>query len=79
MKEGSSYLDSWRKERGQHSVFERIFKKRCHQEWLLFLVSPFGELVVFPFFVQAVLDLYCEDLSSHLRRLFLFNLLVGFV
>ena len=47
--------------------------------WLFLLVSPFSELVLVPPFVLPILDLYCEHLSSHLRRLFFSNLLVGFV
>ena len=47
--------------------------------WLFLLVSSFSELVLFPPYIVAVLDLYYENLSSHLRRLFLSNLLVGFV
>ena len=36
---------------------------------MFFLVSPFNKLVIFPPFVLAVLDLYCEHFSSHLRWL----------
>ena len=44
--------------------------------WLFLLVSSFSEIVLFPSFVLAVLDLSCEHFSSHLRRLFFSNLLV---
>ena len=47
--------------------------------WLFLLVTPFGELVLFPPFVLAVLDLYCEHFSSYLRRLFFSILVVDFV
>ena len=70
MKEGSRYLDSWRKEKGQHSIFERSFVERRQQVGLFLLVSPFGELVLFPPFVLDILNLYFKHLSSHLRRLF---------
>ena len=76
MKEGSRYLDSWRKERGQY-----LWKKLCEevtQVWLFLLVSPFCELILFPPFVLAILDLYCEHFSSHLRRFSFSNFLVGF-
>ena len=72
MKEGSRYLDSWRKE----GTTYHIWKKLCEevtQVWLFLLVSPFSELVLFPPFVLAVLDLYYEHLTSHLRRLFFSN------
>ena len=46
--------------------------------WLFLLVSPFNELVLFPPFVLAVLDLYCEHLSSHLRRSFFSKFFSGF-
>ena len=46
--------------------------------WLFLLVSPFTKLVLFPPFVLAVFDFYYENLSSHLRRLFFSDLLVGF-
>ena len=38
--------------------------------WLFLLVSPFGEILIFPLSVIVVLDLYCEHVSSHLKRLF---------
>ena len=46
--------------------------------WLFFFVSPFGEIVLFLPFVLGILDLLGEHLSSHLRRLFFSNFLVGF-
>ena len=47
--------------------------------WLFLLVSPFDELFLSPLIVLAIFDLYCEHLSSHLRRLFFSILLMGFV
>ena len=47
--------------------------------WLFLLVSSFSELVLFPPYIVAVLDLYYENLSSHLSRLFFTNFLVGLV
>ena len=44
---------------------------------LFLLVSPFGELVLFPPFVLTVFDLYCKHFSSHLRRLFFSNFFGG--
>ena len=47
--------------------------------WFLLLVSTFGEFVIFRLSVLAVLDLYCEQFSSHLRRLISSILFVGFM
>ena len=45
--------------------------------WLFLLVSPFGELVLFPPFVLAVLDIYYELSSCHLRSLFFLHFVGG--
>ena len=45
--------------------------------WLFLLVSPSSELVLFPPFVLAILDLYYKHLSSHFRRLFFLHFTCG--
>ena len=48
MKEGSSYLDSWRKKRGKHSIFERSFVKKYGSSCSLVPLVNLVSFLLFP-------------------------------
>ena len=62
MKEVISYLDSWKKEKGQHNIFERSFVRgdtKCGSScWLLPLVNLFSFLLLFLLFWTSIVNIF---------------------